>query len=175
VGAHDFAGKILGAHRGLAQGIELLSLLVEILHHFALIERGFVEQALECVSFVSAFFGESLVCRLLFGKLQRHPIALASRGLKGFAQVSHLPLDLLDRVLMRFGAFGELDPQLIALGRGLLQPVSQVLKMGSTLLEELFEVLLRGEIALDRLELARGFVRSRRSALAVWRLSRVMR
>ena len=30
--------------------------------------------------------------------------------------------------------------------------------MGSTLLEELFEVLLRGEVALDRLELARGFV-----------------
>ena len=97
-------------------------------------------------SLVRPFFDESLVCHFLLGELQRHPIALAGRGLKGLAQVIHLPLDLLDRMLMRFGAFGELDLQLIALGRGLLQPVSQLLKMGSTLLEELFEVLLRGEV-----------------------------
>ena len=89
---------------------------------------------------------------------------------------------------MRFGALGELGLQLIALADGLLQTVAQILKVGATLLEQLFEVVLRGEGALNRVDVARRLVellfddrasadarRPPRSARAPWRLLRVMR
>jgi hypothetical protein len=94
----------------------------------------------------------------LLAELRRQLIPLGGRTLKLRAQVVHLPLELLDMALVRCRAVGEVGLEPIPLGCGLLQPVSQILKMRSTLLEELFELLLRGEAALKRRDLTRGFV-----------------
>ena len=94
----------------------------------------------------------------LLVELRRQPIPLGGDTLKLLAQAIHLPLELLDVALMCCRAVCELGLQPIPVGCGLLQPASQILKIRSTLLQELFELLLRGDAALKRLDLARGFL-----------------
>jgi hypothetical protein len=59
--AHDFAGKVLRAHRSFAQRVELLPLPIELFQHFALVLGGLLEQPRERRSLVRAFPGEPLV------------------------------------------------------------------------------------------------------------------
>jgi hypothetical protein len=78
-----------------------------------------------------------------------HP--LEKRGVRHLAE---LDLKALDFMLMRSLAIAELDLQPVSLGCHLLEPRPQILKMCSSLQQKVFELLLRGEGALQLLALA---------------------
>jgi hypothetical protein len=86
------------------------------------------------------------VALALFGE---HP--LKKRGVRHLTELDLKPLDFM---LMRSLAIAELDLQPVSLGCHVLKPRSQILKMCSSLQQELFELLLRGKAALQLLALA---------------------
>lgn len=183
--SHNFASQGLRAYRRLAQGLELLALLVELLNHVALVGCRLGKQPLEGVSLVGTLVGELTVRGLLLLELHRKAVSFAyrilellvqsvdllllillsrphiaialfcehplkKRGVRHFAELYLKPLDFM---LMRSLAIAELDLQPVSLGCHVLQPRSQILKMCSALQEKLFELLLRGEAALQLLAL----------------------
>ena len=134
---NDLARERLRARACVAQCLDLLPHRVALLNHLALFRLGFIQQTSERTALVVALFR---VLRL---------------GSRLFVQ---LPLQLLDVALMRDAALGELGTKPLPLFFGVLQPRPQVLQVCATLLEELFELVLRGEGALKRFDRRGRFV-----------------
>jgi hypothetical protein len=193
VRSHDFPCERLGTHGGLAKGVNLFALLVELSNHLALVCRRLLQQLLERRSLFAAFMNILLVRRIALLKVGGEAIAVGRRLLKLLPQgVDLLSLLLLFRehgaaalfgersleerlsyrllelrlkplgftlvsrlVVVEFGdeasAFG-LQP--IPLGCRLVHAASKIQQMCSSLSEQLLELLLRGEAALQTAELA---------------------
>jgi hypothetical protein len=131
VRAHDLAGQRLGAKPCLAERFDVLPQLLALFDYLALFGRCLVEQTSKRAALGFAFFGELPLCTRL---------------------LVELVMQLIDISLVRSAAIGELRAELIPLVFGTLQPGSQVLKVRSTLLEKLFELVLGRKGALKRLD-----------------------
>lgn len=134
---NDLARERLRAHAGVAQRLDLLSHRIALLNHLALFRLGFIQQAAERAALVGA-----LLCKL---------------RVRGRLFVD-LPLQLLHIALMRGAALDELGMEPLPLFFSVLQPRPQVLQVCAPLLEELFELVLRGEGALKRFDRRGRFV-----------------
>jgi hypothetical protein len=146
VRSHDLAGQRLRAHRSLAEHLDLLALLVQLLNHVALVRRRLCQQLLEGESLVGPLVGELLVRCFALVKASGETILCGFRLLKLLPQAIHVPLLFLlfrqrfplalfrqrslkesfFRCLLDFGL------ESISLGCYLLQPASQVLKVRSS-------------------------------------------
>jgi hypothetical protein len=134
---HDFAGKRLSAQTSLAQRVDVLPVPIALFHQLALSARRFVKQARKGTALVLALVRELLLCGSLF---------------------VYLTLKRFDLALARRAAVGKLRVELIPFGFDLLQPAAKVLKVRPALLEQLLELVLRGQRALKRLHGSRRVV-----------------
>jgi len=108
VRSHDFASQRLRPHRGFPKRFELLTLLVELLNHVALVGRRFGKQSLEGEPLVAALFGEPPVRGLLLLELGRQTISFGHRAVELLVQgVDLLLLFLLFRPHVAFALFCE--------------------------------------------------------------------
>jgi hypothetical protein len=90
------------------------------------------------------------VALALFGE---HP--LKKCGIRHLAQLDLKPLEFM---LMRGLAIAQLDLQPVSLGCHVLEPRSQIVEMGSSLHQKVFELLLRRQAALQLLAFADRFL-----------------